>query len=365
MLNRSSVPAKFGMVLVIIAVVITGIIVMGNVVSGYQSSEQRTRVAARRLERADRLEQQRQKRMEERRQSKELNRQHAERVAREDAEHERTREAFAKALALTPQPKRRPRKRFIWESPADARARAWNVPDSDYEDAEATALLRIFINEADGEELDSHGIWQVLRTIRSGSCDRSSRRRITDCEQVQRGNKLVWRETLLSAMKRMSRWVVVENLQPRNSRQVWTSKVTLDCSRPIGFPGNEKQWRFQYGTRCPRRAELAKNLVSGEESVDLVGGVRLIAWGGRCRPGQACDNVHACRRGLAMVETDTHNAFWCRPGTRGCSDDIDPICRQYLRLPEGQQHPALVEPAETAETEADIEADELEQRRGG
>jgi hypothetical protein len=221
----------------------------------------------------------------------EAERAHEEEFRRADEAAAKRQAELEAALVATPV-KRRRIKSYRWEAPEDALARVWNIPNADAVEAEATALLRIFINEADGQELDSHGIWQVLRTIRSRSCDRSMRRRITDCEEYEHRGETRYRETLLSAMRRMSKAVVDENILQRTKRQRWTSQVELSCERPRNYPGNEKTWRFQYGVRCPRRAELARKLVSGQEDVNLVEGVTLIAWGGQCRPGQACDNPH-------------------------------------------------------------------------
>jgi hypothetical protein len=255
----------------------------------------------------------------------EAERAHEEEFRRADEAAAKRQAELEAALVATPV-KRRRIKSYRWEAPEDALARVWNIPNADAVEAEATALLRIFINEADGQELDSHGIWQVLRTIRSRSCDRSMRRRITDCEEYEHRGETRYRETLLSAMRRMSKAVVDENILQRTKRQRWTSQVELSCERPRNYPGNEKTWRFQYGVRCPRRAELARKLVSGQEDVNLVEGVTLIAWGGQCRPGQACDNRTACRRRLSLVETKTENGFWCRRGTKGCRVEIEPIC---------------------------------------
>jgi hypothetical protein len=80
--------------------------------------------------------------------------------------------------------------------------------------------------------------------------------------------------------------------------------------------------------------ELAKRLISGEERQSITS-ASIITWGGRCEdPQGACDDTMACLRGLARADTETRNAFWCRPGSSGCAADLDPICKQYLRIPE-------------------------------
>lgn len=218
---------------------------------------------------------------------------------------------------------RRPRRsirRFKWESPADTRARLWNVPKEESDEATATAFLRVCISESDGYIADCLGIWQVIKNIRNRKCNREYIRRITECDDNG--------ETLLSVIRRASKYVVGV-VPPRSRRQAWIANLELSCEKPKGWVGTDKQWKLQYqNRRCPKVAKLAQELVAGKSDFEWpVRGAYAITWGGRCESGKgACDDDIACSRGLARLYTDTKNAFWCSPGSAGCSDDIDPVC---------------------------------------
>lgn len=218
-------------------------------------------------------------------------------------------------------PPRKQVKRWAWEAPEETRAKLWNVPEVEDAEALATAFLRVCISEADGHEADCLGIWQVIRNIRSRSCDRARVRKITECDDNG--------ETMLSVMRRASK-SVLGVVPPRSRRQSWISQVELECTEPPSWPGTAEDWQRQYGgVRCPRVAKLARQLAAGEtEGLEWpIKGVAAVTWGGRCESGSgACDDDIACARGLARIWLDTHNAFWCLPGTRGCSTDIEPLC---------------------------------------
>lgn len=230
-------------------------------------------------------------------------------------------------LVERPRKQTRNVRRWTWESPSETRARIWNIPSTDDAASTATGLLRICMSEADGSEADCIGIWQVLNNIRSSGCDRQRIRRITECDENG--------ETLLSVMRRAQKYAL--GVMPARSRRTqWISELELGCEQPGSFPGSERDWRHQYGRSCPSTAALAKSLVAGEEFEPVFRGAQPITWGGRCetRTG-ACDDPLACQRGLARIQNEaTHNAFWCRPGSRGCSSTIDPIC---LGLGHGRQ----------------------------
>jgi len=219
-------------------------------------------------------------------------------------------------------------RRWAWESPVETRARLWNVPERTSAAATATALLRICMAEADGAERDCVGIWQVLQRIRRRTCDRALNAMITECDE--RG------ETLLSAMRRAQRYAT-GTVPPRRRRTVWIAELELECAQPPSWPAGSRQWARQYSRSCARTAALARRLVAGERVEPTVVGVQPITWGGRCEDGRgACDDPIACARGLARIPgTGTLNAFWCRPGTPGCSATVDPICEELARRREG------------------------------
>ena len=131
------------------------------------------------------------------------------------------------------QAKRRALKRFAWESPSDTRARLWNVPQDEHDEATATAFMRVCFSEADGYESDCLGIWKVFENTRSRSCSRNITK-ITECDENG--------ETMLSIMKRHS-GTVLGVYSPRTKRSVWISNLELDCEPPRAWPGTERDWR--------------------------------------------------------------------------------------------------------------------------
>jgi hypothetical protein len=220
--------------------------------------------------------------------------------------------------------KRRKVRRWVWESPAETRAKLWNVPQTEDTVTTATGLLRICMTEADGHEADCIGIWQVLNNIRSSGCDRRRIRRITECDEDG--------ETLLSVMRRAQRFALGV-APPRSARTRWIAQLELTCVQPEDYTGSERQWASQYARPCAETSDLVQRLVAGRHVRPVIRGARAIAWGGRCENDRgACDDPLACSRGLARIPgLETHNAFWCRPGSPGCSPTIDPICAQFAR----------------------------------
>lgn len=211
-------------------------------------------------------------------------------------------------------------RRWRWGSPSEAREALWNIPEDASVEAVVNGLLRICVSEAgfEGAE-DCIGIWQVVGNVRSRTCDRQRIRRITECD----GNG----ETVLSAMRRLSK-TTMGVVAPRTRRQRWIAGITPECEKPNGFP-SDVDWE-NYRGKCEDLVALVRDLVTGTEQRRLTR-APIIAWGGRCEvEGGACDDAIACSRGLARVpDTDTANAFWCRPGSKGCSSSIDPMCSAY------------------------------------
>jgi len=272
----------------------------------------------------------------------ERDRARAERWERLEAEAEARVQTMEEEAAKAPPPKRRRVRRFQWESPADARGRIWNVPDEESDEALLTALLRVCIAEADGRPQDCVGIWQTVSNIRRRTCDRDTPhlQRITECDEDG--------ETMLSALRRSQRHAL-GMIKAHNRRAAWVRNLTTDCTRPEGYPHSEDRWNSHYGTKvCPQTVADARRLIAGELPESRPGARvrwlpgRPITWGGRCESGKAsCDDRIACARGLARIQNaGTLNAFWCRPGRRGCPDDIDPVCIEM-------GFPSLQGPAET------------------
>lgn len=270
-------------------------------------------------------------RLEREQRRQEWDRREAERDARWaklDAESAARRAELEAEIANTPAPKRRSVRRFRWESPAETRGKLWNVPNEEGEDALLTAFLRVCIAEADGRTQDCVGIWQVVKNNRRRSCDRGMIRRITECDEDG--------ETMLSALRRHQRHVL-GFIKARNKRAVWIANLNPDCSMPEGWIGSENQWDAAYGTKvCPQVVADTRHLIKGELPPPRPGARvawlpgRPVTWGGRCESGRAaCDDRIACSRGLARIpDTDTLNAFWCRPGKAGCRTDPEPVCVQ-------------------------------------
>lgn len=214
-------------------------------------------------------------------------------------------------------PKKRVR-RFKWGS-TGSREEVWNIPKSESREATASAFLRVCMSEASGNKPDCLGIWQVIKNIRSKKCDREWIRNITECDENG--------ETYLSVMRRASR-SLLGMTPPRSRRQRWIAKLELDCEPPRQWPRSKRHWENNYREICEDTVELAFNLVDGNRNYAWpIRRARAIAWGGRCESGDgACDDDIACGRGLARLYTKTLNAFWCKPGSRACSKDIDPLC---------------------------------------
>jgi hypothetical protein len=253
-----------------------------------------------------------------------------ERWSRLEEESRLQREALETELAKSPPQKRvRQVHRFLWESPAETRGKIWNVPVEESQEALLTALLRVCIAEADGQPEDCTGIWQVVKNNRRRSCDRGLIRRITECVDGEG-------ETYMSALRRHQRHVL-GMIKARNRRAVWISNLLPDCEMPEGYPESEDHWNSHYGSKvCPQAVADVRRLLAGKLPEERPGHRvrwlpgRPMTWGGRCESrGGACDDRIACGRGLARIpDTGTMNAFWCRPGTAGCPEDIDPICIQ-------------------------------------
>jgi hypothetical protein len=185
-------------------------------------------------------------------------------------------------------------------------------------DPVVNGLLRMCVSEAGFfSHADCVGIWQVIQNVRSRSCDRTIRK-ITECDENG--------ETTLSAMRRLSPVAMKQRPAP-TQRQRYVQGITVLCEEPRGFRGAEPNAHWEnYREPCLELAELAMELASGV-SRERFPVATVIAWGGRCEArGGACDDGIACRRGLARVESDTRNAFWCTPGARGCASTRDPLC---------------------------------------
>jgi len=256
-----------------------------------------------------------------------------------------------------PPVKRRKVRRFVWNSAPESLGESLNVPEEEGEQAVLSAFLRICIAEADGSPQDCVGIWQVMKNIRRRGCERAAVRKITECDE--RG------ETILSVMRRAQPHILkAKGYELRNARAGWIRNLETDCEMPEGYMaylrrGNKtvteetalNRWDGQYGSnRCPYAVQLGKALIAGDPLVKVSRpGHRLewlpgrpITWGGRCETKKAsCDDRIACARGLARIESPTHNAFWRRPRT---PEEVDPVCKRM-----GYGH--LVESVTAAETE--------------
>ena len=282
-------------------------------------------------------------------------------------EHDARRKALQEALASQPKRKRVVRKirRFQWESPAETRGRLWNVPDEESDEAVLTAFLRVSFAEASGRQQDGIGIWQVVKNNRWRTCDRAMIRRITECEEGKG-------ETFLSALRRHQRHAL-GFIKARNKRATWIRNMTIDCENPPeGFlPGESEQkrmdvWDASYQNICSNIVSDGRYLIKGELPPARPGNTAQwlkgwpITWGGRCESGKAaCDDKMACSRGLSRIpETNTLNAFWCKPNSPGCSDDIDEICLK-LGFPSLKQ--TAEEPTEAvSKTESSEEASDTQ-----
>lgn len=320
---------KLKMILLLGAWVIGGLCASALVSCSDAHGDQQDRLAALAIERAERRAQAKAQSEEWREEWDRHERERDARWAKMEADAEEERRRLEEELAKNP-PKKRVRRvrRFRWESPAETRGKLWNVPESESHEATLTAFLRICIAEADGHPQDCVGIWQVFKNIRRRSCSRDYVRRITECDEDG--------ETMLSVMRRAQPHIMGV-IKLRNKRAGWIRNLGPDCDPPEGWRHGENQWDAQYTNRCQHVVQLGRALIAGD-SLPQRPGHRLkflphrpITWGGRCESGKAaCDDQIACARGLNRIpDTDTHNAFWCRPGQRGCPDGIDPVCQQY------------------------------------
>ena len=210
-------------------------------------------------------------------------------------------------------------RRYNWGSPAETRAELWNIPEVESKEAAATAFLRICVSEASGHKPDCLGIWQVVRSLRSKKCDRARLRNITECDDSG--------ETYLSTMRRVSK-SLLGVVPPRTRRQRWVSELKLDCEPPESWPMSQKSWDNNYKEICDDVVELALNLMDGKRNYRWpIRYARPVAWGGRCESTRgACDDRIACQRGLVRLQTNTYNAFWCKPPSRACPNSVDPVC---------------------------------------
>ena len=212
-----------------------------------------------------------------------------------------------------------PVRRYEWGGSAEERAELWNIPTGESREATATAFLRICVSEASGNRADCLGIWQVVKTIRSRSCNREVFPNITECNDDG--------ETYLSTMRRVSKRLLGV-APPKTRRQRWIAELGLDCNPPPMWPHSDKRWDNGYREVCEDTVKLAYDMVDGKRNYRWpIRYAKPVAWGGRCESGRgACDDRIACSRGLARLHTTTLNAFWCKPGTPGCRSEIDPIC---------------------------------------
>ncbi len=265
--------------------------------------------------------------------------------------------------------RRRQRRRAIAPEDLD---QVWNVPreaNLPQEHLEALGLHRICGSETewrldeDGNPSECEALLQTIRNIRSTRCDNrrfSSRVRVLISQCRTSDGRYVAlegpdsyvegaEETLLSAMRRASKYVMGA-ARPRSSRQRWVRNATLDCEEPDGFP-DRRSWTSARGRsmqdRCLASAQLARSIFIDRTRRPrrVIRGAIPITWGGRCErvcedPADpstcsnrgACDDSLACRRRLARIPGTDHfsNAYWCRPGSRGCPRGIDPVCRVFL-----------------------------------
>lgn len=356
-MSMRSVPARLGVILSIVAIVITGVIITGNAMTRVRNSELADRVEAQRLERQERLEERERQAKARRQEWAERDRQRDEEMARRDAEAEAQRaqleaewEAGAKNREREERIRRRRARDKLWllRSPTAIREALWAVPREGGHEATLSALLRICVSEGGwrtNESLqDCVWIWQVTQNIRAraSTCKVGDYRGITECDENG--------ETNLSAMHRLAGRVLDES-KARTARQRFISKLDLSCERPLFFPRGDS-WERNLKAPCERMASEVRAIVQLKADRSLTNGAIPIAWGGRCEDSRgACDDALACKRGLARIPgSKTANAFWCRPGTSGCSPTIDPICRGHEPEPE---------PELTAEAEHE------DQRRGG
>jgi len=215
-------------------------------------------------------------------------------------------------------PSPHPVPRYNTSTPIRRRTHLWGSPrlhGEVGEQAEIVNLLRICTCESEGSAKDCLGIWQVIKNIRSRTCNREHIPQISECDEHG--------ETLLSAMQRAQRFAT--GAAPTTQvRARWVSKMTSSCDMPEGFPNSTKVWERQHRGRCEALRSLATRLVRGARL--RLTSAPIIAWGGRCEDRRgACDDHRACARGLMREDTPTANAFWRRAG----QNEEEPICAKY------------------------------------
>jgi hypothetical protein len=271
----------------------------------------------------------------------------AENAAHDERRKRLVRETEAR-LAKEPPRKRRVR-RYPWQSPGSTLGEILDVPEENNAEATLVALVRVFLSEADGHPRDNVGVYQVVKNIRSRTCDRGRIRKITQCDENG--------ETLLSALRRAQPHILaVTGYKLRNARAGWIRNQGLDCENPPrGWRRSENEWDAQYGSKtCPQTVEAARYLVKGELPPSRPGARARwlpgapIAWGGRCENKRAsCDDRMACARGLIRLDTKTHNAFWRKAGP----GEIEPICAEhgYAPAPEDPEPQEVGQVVETNE----------------
>jgi hypothetical protein len=218
-------------------------------------------------------------------------------------------------------------KMWLLKSPSALREALWRIPRTGGDEATVEGLLRVCVSEAGWRPeglRDCAWIWQVVQNIRSRSCD--TNRGSMECDEGG--------ETNLSALRRLSGRVLDES-KARTVRQRFISRLDSSCKRPLGFPRGDS-WERNLQRPCERIASEVHAIVSLKADRNLTNGAIPIAWGGRCEDsGGACDDAAACSRGLARIpDSDTYNAFWCRPGSPGCSARIDPVCSAFVKQSE-------------------------------
>lgn len=247
--------------------------------------------------------------------------------------------------------------------------------DGDLMTATQTALLRISGTEVEFQnENDVIAFWQIATALRARHCDNSRfasnvRTHISQCRTddgrivaVANGATIEdAEETHWSILRRLSPYVMGARHTLRNHRQRWARRVVLTCDDPGNYTGRGG-WAALVED-CEATSTLVQGLVDGSIRRRVTRRARPVSWGGRCgRPGYACDDPHACRRGLAQIpDTGTSNALWCRPGSRGCSEPVvrdgivysDPVCAALnIPAPSRMQHLARdAEADENAESD--------------
>lgn len=161
-------------------------------------------------------------------------------------------------------------------------------------DDPALALARICVSEEGWSSIRGcTAIWQVVRNVRSRSCNTTRYRRISQCVR-QDGqtfvpspgvNTLDAQETNLSAMRRLSKFVT-GMAPPVRPRQEWTSTLRDSHEPPLrwiecngnGIPAGCHGTWLRHVDNWERIRTHARRLLSGYEAAACRASV--IAWGG-------------------------------------------------------------------------------------